>query len=217
RWTTCFDLSRSGAAVFDLVRQYVVDVVKVLGGATPSFIKMGTTFGETGTKVLNIFRKLLSFFMLVPETIGAILKEVFNLGDGFGSIGSSVLDVIDNIASFLYLTAEFVRSTKVIQLIGKAFGLVAKAIVGVVSVAAGFVAIIGSGLAKVLEFFSPVLSVIKRVTDGIAKFFGQIKKFKLPRINFRPFENLVETVKSLTGWFKELWESVRGMDFSKIL
>ena len=215
-WTKFFDLIRSGAAVFDLVRQYVIDVVKVLGGATPSFIKMGTTFGETGTKILNIFRKLLSFFMLVPETIGAILKEVFNLGDGFGSIGSSVLDVIDNIASFLYLTAEFVRSTKVIQLIGKAFGFVAKAIVGVVSVAAGFVAIIGSGLAKVLEFFSPVLSVIKRVTDGIAKFFGQIKKFKLPRINFRPFENLGETVKSLTGWFKELWASVRGMDFGNL-
>ena len=215
-WTKFFDLIRSGAAVFDLVRQYVIDVVKVLGGATPSFIKMGTTFGDTGTKILNIFRKLLSFFMLVPETIGAILKEVFNLGDGFGSIGSSVLDVIDNIASFLYLTAEFVRSTKVIQLIGKAFGFVAKAIVGVVSVAAGFVAIIGSGLAKVLEFFSPVLSVIKRVTDGIAKFFGQIKKFKLPRINFRPFENLGETVKSLTGWFKELWASVRGMDFGKV-
>lgn len=215
-WTKFFDLIRSGAAVFDLVRQYVIDVVKVLGGATPSFIKMGTTFGDTGTKILNIFRKLLSFFMLVPETIGAILKEVFNLGDGFGSIGSSVLDVIDNIASFLYLTAEFVRSTKAIQLIGKAFGFVAKAIVGVVSVAAGFVAIIGYGLAKVLEFFSPVLSVIKRATDGIVKFFGQIKKFKLPRINFRPFENLGETVKSLTGWFKELWASVRGMDFGNL-
>ena len=214
-WTKFFDLIRSGAAVFDLVRQYVIDVVKVLGGATPSFIKMGTTFGETGTKVLNIFRKLLSFFMLVPETIGAILKEVFNLGDGFGSIGSSVLDVIDNIASFLYLTAEFVRSTKVIQLIGKAFGFVAKAVVGAVSAVAGFVAIIGAGLVKVLEFFSPVISVIKRATDGIVKFFGQIKNFKLPRITFRPFENLGETVKSLTGWFKELWASVRGMDFGK--
>src|SRR5699024_3397362 len=85
---------------------------------------------------------------------------------------------------------------------------------GAVSAVAGFVAIIGAGLVKVLEFFSPVISVIKRATDGIVKFFGQIKNFKLPRITFRPFENLGETVKSLTGWFKELWASVRGMVFN---
>src|SRR5699024_7057614 len=44
-WSKFFDLILSGASVFELVRQYVIDVVKVLGGATPTFNKMGTTFG----------------------------------------------------------------------------------------------------------------------------------------------------------------------------
>lgn len=211
-WTGFFNLFKDGAVVFQLVRDVFVDVLKVLGGAKPTFIAMENTFGETGNKILHIFRKLLSVFMLVPEVIGAILSEVFKLGDGFGNIGGSVLDVIDNIASFLYLIAEFIRSTKIIQLVAKAFGLLASAIVGVISVIGRLLSALTGGVRAVLEFFSPIVDVIKGVTDGVGILIGRFRNFRLPEIRFNPFEKLASSVEKSVTWIKELWRSLGGIE-----
>lgn len=215
-WTKFFDFFNDLAIVFDLVRSVGADMLKVLMGAAPSSIAMTKAFGSTGEKLQHIFRKLLSFFMLVPEFIGAILKEVFNLGDGFGSVGGSILDVIDNLAGFLYLFAEFVRGTGIIKGVAKVFGFLARIIVSVVGVLVKFVSLITKGFVGLAGFLSPLLNVFKSIGKAVSNLFGQFKKFKLPKFKFDPFENLGKSVQNVVSWIKELWSSIRGMDFGTI-
>lgn len=235
-WMKFFNFLQDLMKVAGLVGEVVVDAFKVMGGAAPTFIEMSDTVTSTGTKIQHIFRKVLSVFMLVPEIIGLIIKEFLGLSDGAESVSLSFLDIVDGIASFLYLVAEAIRESKLLQVVVRTVGTVAR-------IAVEAFALLGRGIAFVVDIAGRLLGRFKPITDRIvdmaravadfwlnildfefpsfdevAESFGnlwdKVKNFKLPKLNLREFTTLGNVVESITGWFGRLVENVRNLDFS---
>lgn len=215
-WTGFFRFMQDLGVIIGLVADVFADAIKVILGGTPRFIEMSSTMSESGTKIYHIFRKLLSVVMLVPEIIGLILKEVFGLAGGMGSLGGSILDVVGHFASWAYLTAENIRSSKVLQVVIKGIGTVAK-------IALGGFALLGRGVVKVfdllnmlIEFLSPMTSVVAEFAGKVGDFFLSIMDFKLPKLNLREFTSFNGVIKSTVQWFKDLGRAILDLDFSFI-
>lgn len=235
-WTGFFGFMQDLGTIIGLVGDVFADAIKVILGGSPRFIEMATTMTSAGDKIYNIVRKVLSVFMLVPEIIGMILQEVFGLSGGVGSLGMSFLNIVDHIASFAYIMAEAVRESKLLQLAIKLIGTVVKIGVGAFALLGRAVSFVVDIFGKLASFMTPVTQGISRLVGAVAEFalklldfqfpdfaqitgwvgdlWGILKKFRLPKINLSEFRSFGDLVQATTGWFREMFDTIRNLDFS---